>query len=141
MLWGELRYRLAEKKQKPVAISGLIDSLTFISSLVTQAIQRLDAINRSEKVGFPNYTLDSISLIRHLDKTARFLPKQTLSDVDGLRYQIEHADNKMQMLYSIVANDGIDKARAHPEFASLLEHLKKVNEWILERKKEIEKIV
>jgi len=96
---------------------------------VTQAIQRLDAINRSEKVGFPNYTLDSISLIRHLDKTARFLPKQTLSDVDGLRYQIEHADNKMQMLYSIVATMVLIST-AHPEFASLLEHLKKVNEWI-----------
>jgi hypothetical protein len=86
-----------------------------------------------------NFTLDSLSLVRWIDRADGALSHQVLRDIDVLRYQIEHIENKMQMLYSIASNYGSHTAVAHHEFGSTLAHLKMAVGWISERKRDVEK--
>lgn len=131
--WSESRYRRMAVERAKAARAGLVASLVGNRDLAVQAKGQIENKN------FPNYSFDVASLIRWIDRAHDSLPAETLRQVDGLRFQLEHVSNKMQMLYSIAATDGSDKAAEHPECGSVLRHLGLIEGWIDERKSEIER--
>lgn len=78
----------------------------------------------------PNYNLDVAILLRAVDRAAPFLAEETLQRVDAVRFQIDHASNKMAMIYHVAATDGIRKGMEHPEIASLATHFDLIDTMI-----------
>jgi len=140
VFWSELQFKRKVGKHRIAVRQGFLDSFDSVSRLVAQSIEQLEGVYKPNAAGVPNYTLDSISLVRLIDRADGVMPPKLLRDIDGLRYQIGHIENKMQMLYSIAAYQGINAAVAHPEFNSVLQHLKLASGWISEMRKEVEAI-
>jgi hypothetical protein len=142
ILWSEFQFWRKARNHRKAVRQGFLDAFADVSRLVTQAIGQLEDVQagRQNPVGgIPNYTLDSLALVRLLERADGALPHSVLREIDGLRYQIGHIENKMQMLYSIAANSGSHTAVAHHEFASVLAHLKMAVGWISQRKGDVEK--
>ncbi len=138
VLWSEFQFRRQARERRVAVRQGFLDSFDSIAKLVAQSIEQLEGIHKVGAVGVPNYTLDSISLVRLIDRADGAIPLKMLRDIDGLRYQIGHIENKMQMLYSIAAYSGSNGAVAHPEFGSVLTHLKLAAGWLSDMRREVE---
>src|ERR1700683_2002721 len=88
ILWGEFQFRRKEKERRKAVRQAFVDSFDNISKLVTQSIGQLEGIHKPNAVGIPNYTLDSISLVRLIDRADGAIPRELLQEIDGLRYQL-----------------------------------------------------
>lgn len=132
-VWTYFIYSLVQIKRRNEARQGLIKSLRFSLQLTGQAIEQLQASNP------PSFLLDVAALIRWIDRAHDVLSDEAIAKVDGLRYQLDHANQKLAMIYSIAAESGNPAAIKHPEYQSLQRHLVQIDKWTKERIADIER--
>lgn len=127
--FAEIRYSYIGKKQKKLSLDNLYKTLVHVRQLLDQSKRQLTEDLKTD--GIPNFTLDTSTLLNRISKSEEYISNDLWVRLNGLRYQMEHLNNKLAMLYFISMNGNQD-VEGHPEFASVLKHTELVKKWIFE---------